>query len=404
MAGNRLQPLRTDHRQREPAGKLRASRLGGGEHLRLFDQHSRVRELAAGFEVEDREAFGHVLDKRRQCRIEVSGIELDARKRTSCREPLQLLVPVRAHVSTQRFQRNPLLHPIRGRNASARPQQQLATWVDRNRRHGHHRALVFGIEETKRLDHIARPLGTDGRVGRRRKDVEDPTAQRELAVLLNERLSRIAHLDQAARGHDRVRASAGRKDQGALCKVGGRDGRAGDGPSRRHDDRWGCSRRESVQRLHPLAHRLVESGRTVEERDRDLREDVGRGPAGEPGPQVVGEPIRRGHQDEHRAAGVDGGAHHRARHDRPCGPGQSRDAEFVGARRRSPPPQLRRRVQHPLPQCRHANSSQPSAPARLKRSIALSMPASRASSSASATPSTIFGNRSASALVKRPST
>ncbi len=345
-----------------------------------------------------------MVEQRWQRRSQVGRIELDAGKRASRLQPLELLIPVRAHVSTQHLERNPLPDTICGGSASASTEQQLPTRMNRNRRHRHDRALVLGIEQTKGLDGLARPLGAHWRVGSRRKNVEDSSAHGELAVLLYQRLARVTHLDQPARSFDRVRASAGRKDERALREVGGRDRRARDGTAGRDDDRRGRPRGERVQRFHPFADCVVECGRPVEERYGDLGKDVCGRPAREPRSQIVGEPVWGWNQDQDGTAYVRERARHRTSDDRPRGPRQPRDLELAGARRRRPPTQLGRRVKRSLPNGRHGNSSQPSAPGRLKRSIALSIPASRATSSASATPSTIFGKRSASALVKRPST
>ena len=359
--------------------------------------------MAARLEVYDNDVFGEVVEQRRDGGAQISGVELDARKRAARFETLDLLFPVRADVRAQALQRHALAKAICRRGPAPRPQQKLAAGVDGNARHCHHRSLVDGIEQPERVDLVTGPLGANGRVRGSREHVEDSPAQGELPGLLDQWLPRIAHLDEAARDCDRVRPRAGRQEQRAARQVGRRDGRAHHRAARRHDDGRRGRVGEHVQSLEAFVDCLVEGRRPVEEGDRDLGEHVRRRPAGEPRPELVAEPLGCRRENQHGSAGVTQSTRDRAGHDRPRRSRQSRNSQFAGATHR-PRAKFRRRLQSPLPQRGQGNSSQPSDPARLNRSIARSMPASSATSSAVATPSTIFGSRSASAFVNRPST
>jgi hypothetical protein len=298
MALDHLQPLGPDHRQHESARKLIAFGFCGREHLGFLDEHARIRQLPAGLEINDRHPLMQVLQQRWHRLVKVGRVELDAGEGATCREPFDLLLPVRPDIGSQAVERHAFADAVCRRGPAPRSQQKLTPRVDRNPRHRHHRALVGGVEQPQRLDGVTRPLGTHRRIGRSRIDVEDPSPQRELPVVLDQLLARIAHLDQPGGSCDRIGARAWGERQRAEGQICGRDRRSNDGAARRNDDDRRRTVREGVQGLHPLVDRVVERRRPVEERNRDLSEDVCRRPAGEPGPQVVAEAIRRRRQDE----------------------------------------------------------------------------------------------------------
>jgi len=247
-------------------------------------------------------------------------------------------------------------------------------------------------------------VGAHRCVGRRGEHVEDPAAQRELAVLIDQRLARVAELDQPACDRHRVGSLARDQAHGRLDQVAPGDGLTRDGSPRRDDhSRLLPDTRQRDERLEPPADRLVERGWPVEERHGDLREHVSRRQAREPQPQLVCETLGRGHEDEHGSPARGECARDRPGDHWPRRTRQPGHAE-LGTGALDPPLQVRLGGDRRLPQPGHGNSSQPSAFGRLKRSIARSTPASSASSSASATPLMTLGSRSASALVNRPRT
>ncbi len=329
MALEHPEPLDPDYRQRKSARKLVAFGFSGGEHLGLLYEHARVGQLAAGLEVHDRHPVVQVLEQRRHRCVQVGRVELDARESAARPESLDLLFPVRLDIGPQSVERHGLPQPVGRRGSASRPQQQLATRMDRNSRHRHHRALVGGVEQPEGLDDVTRPLGPHRRVGRGRKHVEDPAAQGELAVVLDQLFSRVAHLDQPARHGHGVGAAARREGKRAHGQVCGRDGRSDDRAARRNHDARRQTIGERVQGLQPLVDRLVERRRPVEEGNGHLREDVCGGPAPKPGSQLIAEAIGRRSQDEQRPAGFRGRARDRSGHDRPRRLRQPRNFELT---------------------------------------------------------------------------
>ena len=146
MLADRLHPLGGDDREGEASRQLRSLGLGGGQHRGLLDEDARIGLLPARIEIEHGDAVRQVIEQRRQRRVEIGGVELDAREGAPGLQLFDLLVPVGTDVRPQRLQRHRLAQPVRGRSASAPAKQELASRMDRDARDRHHRALVHGVE------------------------------------------------------------------------------------------------------------------------------------------------------------------------------------------------------------------------------------------------------------------
>src|SRR5205085_6863589 len=105
------------------------------------------------------------------------------------------------------------------------------------------------------------------------------------------------------------------------------------------------------------------------------------------------EAVGMSNQDQRAAPLLEGSPRRSPHDDRPGAAGQPRQRSLLGKGRRQPSPELG-----------HGISSQPSEPARLKRSIAAWTPSLSARDRAAATPSRTLSTASDSRLPKRPRT
>ena len=317
---------RRDGGQHEPARELTALGFGRGEHRRLVQQGARVDELPARLEIQHGRSGGHVVKERRPGRVQVRGIELDARESRAHAQSHQLVLPLRTHVTPQPVERNGPPETVDRFRAALGPDQELAAGADGHLRDGHHRALVLRIEQAERFDAFSRPLGTHRRICRGRKNVEDAAAQRELPSFLDQGLACVAQLDQPPGHRHGVRSCPRPQLHGALEEVPPGDRLARDRPPRRdHHDRFATGQRG--KRLETAVHRLVEGRWAVQKRNPDLGEHMGGWISGEPDAKLVGEAIGPGDEDDHGNAALRDRARDGARHDWPGRPRQPRHVE-----------------------------------------------------------------------------
>ena len=268
----RHQALHGDHGRNESAWQLAVARLRGRQRERFLFELTGFSELAVRRQVEHHRVRREVVEQRGQGRAEVARVKLDPGEGGSGLEPREVVFPLGAHIAAEAIQSRARPQSRGRRGPASRTQDELPARAHGHAGDRHHRALVGGVVDAERLDLVAEELRPHRRPRRRREDVEDAAAQRELPRGFGQRLPRVAELDQPFGDGDRVGPQAGRKHHRGRRQVGRRDRRAHAGTPGGNDN-IGVGAGERRQRLQAPHDRGIEGRRPVEEVDRHLGEE-----------------------------------------------------------------------------------------------------------------------------------
>ena len=340
--------------------------------MRFDEHHERIRGNAV-------EQHLFVVDQPRQPRFHT--VELRA-----VGEPLPLLSPPR-FFGDQLF--GTRSHFVVGQQLATREDEDFA---DRDRR-----ALIVDGELAQAIDFVAPEVDANGRVGGRGEHVDDRTAHRELAAMLDLVLAAIADTRQPLNEHCRIELVSGTHDDGV--DVAGTGTEALHQSARRGDDEQlvgsFAAFTQVPQRAQPAAHRFDAGAHSLEGQRLPRGEHVDAVLTDEDG-QVVGQSFgvgRCGHRDDDRAPIREIGQ--RRQRDGPCRLGYGHDA--------GPPAHYRDQrvvVDDEVDQMREWRDHE----APLKFAMATAGPSRRMVSTASAARATIASSSARSALLGRRNT
>src|SRR5207237_4258155 len=99
-------------------------------------------------------------EQRRERRIQIRRIELDAGKRRSSLKTAQLVVPVGFDVGPERIERTIRSDPTGCLGATCGPEDDLSARSHRHLWHRHDGALIPGIEYPQALKLVTKPLSS----------------------------------------------------------------------------------------------------------------------------------------------------------------------------------------------------------------------------------------------------